>query len=136
MNTTDHHPSETSYRAIAAGILKQVRIDLRRFDRGTVAVERQLYCDAYEWIISDDRIWPFSFLNVCDALAVSPAHLRQELIGQLAPGIGRYRMRGCRRMMGRLRTSFSQLLAHARNADASYASQLTGVSHEPTSANL
>jgi hypothetical protein len=35
--------------------------------------------EALEWIFSDDRLWPFSFLNVCDALSVDAARLRSIL---------------------------------------------------------
>src|ERR1700745_2763463 len=59
MNTTDHHPSNTSHRELAAGVLKQAENDLRRFHRGTSKVERELYLDAYRWMMSDDCSWPF-----------------------------------------------------------------------------
>jgi hypothetical protein len=34
---------------------------------------------AYEWIYSDDVVWPFSFLNVCGVLAIDPVYVRGEL---------------------------------------------------------
>ncbi len=40
---------------------------------------RQLFLDAEEWIISDDRSWPFSFENVCDLLQINPEYLRRGL---------------------------------------------------------
>ena len=63
MNTTEHHPSNTSHRELAAGVLKQAENDLRRFHRGTSKVERELYLDAYRWVMSDDCSLPFSFLT-------------------------------------------------------------------------
>ena len=40
---------------------------------------RELYTDAYDWIASDDRQWPFSFENVCDILKINPEYLRTGL---------------------------------------------------------
>jgi hypothetical protein len=33
--------------------------------------------EAVRWIWSDDRDWPFSYMNICDALGLAPAYLRQ-----------------------------------------------------------
>ncbi len=41
---------------------------------------RQLYADAEEWILSDDRSWLFSFVNVCEILAFQPDFIRQGLM--------------------------------------------------------
>ena len=32
------------------------------------------------WILSDDRTWPYSFVNVCEALGIEPSGLRRALI--------------------------------------------------------
>jgi hypothetical protein len=40
---------------------------------------RQLYAEASEWIESDDRLWPFSFDNVCGILKLDPDYLRAGL---------------------------------------------------------
>ena len=40
---------------------------------------RELYQDAYEWIASDDRKWPFLFDNVYRILKFDPDYLRQGL---------------------------------------------------------
>lgn len=53
---------------------------LRR-DAATVtsqAIRRELR-DVRNWIQSDDVSWPFSFLNVCHALAIDPTFLRRGL---------------------------------------------------------
>jgi hypothetical protein len=39
----------------------------------------RLYKDAREWIFENDRKWPFSFINVCEAVGLSPQYLRQNL---------------------------------------------------------
>lgn len=41
--------------------------------------ERALYEDAVDWIASPDRTEPYSFENVCTALRLDPAGLRQRL---------------------------------------------------------
>jgi hypothetical protein len=35
---------------------------------------------ARRWILSDDRIWPFSFVNVCDTLGIAFEPLRRTLV--------------------------------------------------------
>ena len=65
MKTTENYISETSQLELASGILKQAAQDLRRFHGATSAVERELYLDAYRWVLSNESSWPFSFLNVC-----------------------------------------------------------------------
>jgi len=36
--------------------------------------------EARRWILSNDRVWPFSFVNVCEALGIASGPLRQALI--------------------------------------------------------
>src|ERR1700757_745350 len=109
MNTTDHHPSNTSHRELAAGVLKQAENDLRRFHRGTSKVERELYLDAYRWIMSDDCSWPFSFLNVCELMNITAADLRQELICDQSLGVFGLGVRRCAKMLSRFQNSLAQV---------------------------
>jgi hypothetical protein len=51
--------SEETQRELAAGALKQVAQDLRRFHGATSRVECELYYDAYSWLMSEDYSWPF-----------------------------------------------------------------------------
>jgi hypothetical protein len=32
-----------------------------------------------DWVVADDPAWPFSFVNACAALGLSPVQLRSEL---------------------------------------------------------
>jgi hypothetical protein len=86
MKTNDLNTSEESQLELAAGVLKQAAQDLRRFHNATSRIERELYYDAYSWVMSDDCSWPFSFQNVCQILNRAPEELRQELVGDLAFG--------------------------------------------------
>jgi hypothetical protein len=111
----------TGNREMAAGVFEQARHDLRRFHRARSPLKRQLYSDAYSWAMSEDAEWPFSFLNVCRLLNLSPEQARQELLGDLAFGLlGRWTRR-CGRTVGRLQTSFNQLFSNGRDATARYA---------------
>ncbi len=97
MNAADNYQFETSRKDLAAGILKQAGLDLRRFHGGTSAVEREFYLDAYRWVMSDDCSWPFSFLNVCQLLKLSPEILRQDLLDDASLGLFGYLSRRCAR---------------------------------------
>jgi hypothetical protein len=81
-NYTENY--QESQRELAAGVLKQAKQDLRRFYRAASTIERELYLDAYRWVMSEDYTWPFSFLQVCDSLDLAPEDVRQDLIGQLS----------------------------------------------------
>src|SRR5207247_1723302 len=97
MNAADDYQFETSRRDLAAGILKQAGLDLRRFNGATSAVERELYLDAYSWITSDDCAWPFSFLNVCQLLNLAPDVVRLELSADASAGFLTYWGQRCAR---------------------------------------
>ena len=97
MNAADDQQFENSQKELAAEILKQAALDLRRFHGGTSAVEREFYLDAYRWVMSDDCSWPFSFLNVCQLLKLSPEILRQDLLDDASLGLFGYLSRRCAR---------------------------------------
>ncbi len=40
---------------------------------------RGLFAEAARWIEADDGTWPYSFVNICHALGLEPAHLRSGL---------------------------------------------------------
>jgi hypothetical protein len=90
MKTPEDPISETSQGQLAAGVLKQAAEDLRRFHGATSAIERELYLDAYRWVISDDCSWPFSFLNICQLLNLAPENLRHELLTDASLGFFGY----------------------------------------------
>src|SRR6266446_675989 len=97
MNAADDQQFENSQKELAAGILNQAALDLRLFHGGTSAVEREFYLDAYRWVMSDDCSWPFSFLNVCQLLKLSPGILRQDLLDDASLGLFGYLSRRCAR---------------------------------------
>ena len=118
MNATADHQFETSQKELAAGILKQAALDLRRFHGGTSAVEREFYLDAHRWVTSDDCSWPFSFLNVCQLLNLVPEAVREDVLGDLSLGVFGYWTRRCGRAARRFKIFLSSIFTNERNATA------------------
>jgi hypothetical protein len=75
-----------SIRALAKGVLQQAAKDLRAFHDAHEATGRELYRDAYSWVISNDLSWPYSFVNVCEALGLSAEFVRAELLTDARSG--------------------------------------------------
>ena len=115
MKTAEDYISETSQRELASGILKQAAQDLRRFHGATSAVERELYHDAYRWVISDDCSWPFSFLNVCQLLKLAPESLRQELLTDASLGLFSYLARRGGRAARSFQIFLNRIFTTSRN---------------------
>jgi len=118
MNAADDYHLETSQKDLAAGILKQAGLDLRRFHDVTSEIERELYLDAYRWVISDDCSWPFSFLNVCQTLNLAPETVREEVLGDLPLGAFGYWSRRCERATRRFKSFLSNIFTNERNSNA------------------
>jgi len=116
MKTAEDYVSETSQRELASGILKQAAQDLRRFHGATSAVERELYLDAYQWVISDDCSWPFSFLNVCQLLKLAPEILRQDLLDDAPLGLFGYLSRRGARAARSLQTFSNRVFTKNRRS--------------------
>jgi hypothetical protein len=116
MKTAEDCTSETSPRALASGILEQAAQDLRRFRGATNSVERELYRDAYRWVVSDDCSWPCSFLNICQLLKLAPESLRQDLLDDAALGPFGYLSRRCARAARSLQKFSSRLFTRNRRS--------------------
>ncbi|MEY2538312.1 MAG: hypothetical protein QOG67_2052 [Verrucomicrobiota bacterium] len=127
MKTAEDYISETSQRELASGILKQAAQDLRRFHGATSAVERELYRDAYDWIISDDCSWPFSFLNVCQLLKLAPDTLRQDLLDDASLGLFGYLSRRCARAARSLQNVSNRVFTRNRRSTGADPVPLTHV---------
>jgi hypothetical protein len=118
MNAADDYQFETSRRDLAAGILEQATLDLRRFHGATDGLEREFYLDAYRWVISDDCSWPFSFLNVCQLLDLIPETVREEVLADMSLGVFGYWTRRCGRAARRFKSFLSNTFANERTANA------------------
>ena len=76
--------------ALAVGVLRQAARDLHTFHSAQHGIERELYLDAYNWIMDDDYSWPYSFLNVCASLEVPAGATRTELLADAPLGTCAY----------------------------------------------
>ena len=129
MNAIDTHISETSQRELAAGVLKQAEQDLRRFHDASSPIERELYLDAYRWVMSDDCIWPFSFLKVCQSLNLVSEDIRQNLIGDLSLGTFSRWIRHCARAVQRLQILLASVSRTRQTMKATEPSTLVHTLH-------
>jgi hypothetical protein len=118
MKTNDTDNSDGNQRELAKGMLKQAAQDLRRFHGAASTIERELYLDAYKWVMSDDLSWPFSFLKVCQLLNLVPEDVRQDLVGGLSLGAFRQWVRRCARTAGRLQIFLASVSGTERNMTA------------------
>jgi hypothetical protein len=76
-------------RSLLLSVVWQVILDLQKYRFATRRRQQRLYMDAYRWVTSDDRQWPYAFRNVAELLNVDPERLRAELLGDLsAPSAG------------------------------------------------
>jgi hypothetical protein len=68
-------------RKLAVAVFSQAANDLQKFRYARRGAGYSLYADARKWIASNDRLWPYSFLNLCDALHLAADVIRAELLG-------------------------------------------------------
>src|SRR5215469_1575915 len=67
-------------KMLAASILCKAVEDLQKFHSARHKVGQMLYQEVSHWITSNDDSSPYSFLNLCKALDLSPGRLRGELL--------------------------------------------------------
>jgi len=118
MNAVEAYTLGTNQKDLAVGVLKQAAQDLRRFHGATSAIERELYLDAYRWVISDDCSWPFSFLTVCQLLNLAPESLRQELLTDASLGLFSYLARRGGRAARSFQIFLNRVFTTNRNSTA------------------
>ena len=81
-----HSRSMCPERELAAAVLAQAAFDIEKYRGKPQSRSRRLHREAYNWVASDDRRWPYSFLNLCDALGISAAVLRVRLLREPQQG--------------------------------------------------
>ncbi|HLK10676.1 MAG TPA: hypothetical protein VKW76_04810 [Candidatus Binatia bacterium] len=57
--------------------------------RRTRTERRRAIAEAHAWFVATDPGWPFSFVNVCDALGLDAARVRRLVAGQRRGMLGR-----------------------------------------------
>lgn len=72
-------------RALAMAVLRQAILDLGKYRFARPREQQRLYWEAWEWVASDDRSWPFSFLTLCDHLGIEAEPARIDLLAMDRP---------------------------------------------------
>ncbi len=75
----------TSERALVLAVLWQAVIDLQKYRFAPRRRQQRLYMEAYRWVASEDRSWPYSFVNLCEAINLEPEPLRAQLLSDAVP---------------------------------------------------
>ena len=84
---------ESPERRLVLAVLEDAVNVYRRTARKTSKISRAQRREVETWFASNDRSWPFAFLNVCDVLGIEASALRSALDGWTsAPGV-RIRLR-------------------------------------------
>ena len=68
-------------RELAAAVLDAAVTDLQKYRYARRRGPQRMYWQAYQWVASRDREWPFSFVNICESLGLCPKVLRARLLG-------------------------------------------------------
>jgi len=76
-SSTPERPGEY---LLAIAVLEQAFEDLVKHRYAGDARLRRAFTDAYKWLTSDDRCWPYSFLNICDVLDLPPRAVRSRFL--------------------------------------------------------
>lgn len=74
-----HSGVHSGIRALMLAILEDALCCLQTQSTARSRRTQRLAREAEEWILSDDHRWPFSFVNICDALGLEPTSLRRRL---------------------------------------------------------
>jgi hypothetical protein len=77
-----HGRAPCAFKNLAAAVLAQAVSDLRHYRNARNGRRQRLYNDAYRWVSSYSRSHPFSFVNICELLELSPAAVRACLMGK------------------------------------------------------
>jgi len=72
-------------RALVLSVVWQAVIDLQKYQFAVRRRQQRLFMEAYRWVQSGDRQWPYSFENIAEMLNVDSERLRRQLIGKTAP---------------------------------------------------
>src|SRR5207244_10442593 len=66
-------------RRLVRAVLKDALAVLFKYDATQDRRGQRLLAEAQLWLESDDTDWPFSFVNVCDALGLEPSCVRERV---------------------------------------------------------
>lgn len=66
-------------KRLMLAVLEEAVADFQKQVVATTREGRRLFADIENWMAADDRTWPFSFANICDALGLEASWLRGGL---------------------------------------------------------
>lgn len=69
-------------KALRIAVLEDVIVTFRRVAQGmgpSRHYDNQKLKDSIAWVTADDYAWPYSFVNLCEALSLSPSAVRTAL---------------------------------------------------------
>lgn len=72
-------------RSLVLSVVWQAVIDLQKYGFAKRRRQQRLFMEAYRWVASTDRSWPYAFENIAEMLNVAPERLRRQLIGNSEP---------------------------------------------------
>jgi len=72
--------SQSPERELAAAVIEVAANDLRSNRYARRGARQRLYVKAYEWVTSESREWPYSFVNLCESLKLRPEAVRERLL--------------------------------------------------------
>lgn len=70
---------ESGEEELMIAVLAEGIADIRRYRFARSREQQRLYVKAYDWIVSEDTSWPFSFRSLCETLSLSPEAIREDL---------------------------------------------------------
>ena len=86
-------------RRLLLAVLTDAIVTFQAHAASTQRARRRLFDDAARWLFSDDRAWPCSYVNVCEALGIEPSGLRRALLDWRACQEPRSSVRAARRRL-------------------------------------
>ena len=81
--------SDSPERELAAAVIGVAAHDLRTNRYARRGPRQRLYVRAYDWLTSDEREWPYSFVNLCEVLKLSAPAVREHLLDLSEPATSR-----------------------------------------------
>lgn len=72
--------SHSPERELAAAVIEVAANDLRNNRYARRGARQRLFVKAYEWVTSESRDWPYSFVNLCESLHLKPEAVREQLL--------------------------------------------------------
>ena len=73
-------------RELALTVMEQAIDELAHTRFARTRRGQRTYWEAYDWVAAEDREWPFSFVNLCDALGLDVESTRGRVLDATVPG--------------------------------------------------